>query len=250
MSKLANKVAIVTGAGSGIGRATAILFAEQGAKIVVADWTTETGQETARMIEEAGGDAIFIKTDVSKSADVEKMVKAGVDEFGQIDILINNAGIDRYGNVEATDEETWDQTIAVNLKSVYLCSKSALPEMKKVGKGKIVNIASIAGLVGFNELAAYCASKGGVINLTRQMALDYAPQNININAIAPGVIETAMTKELLDDPAQAKPLKDSTPYPRFGIPNDIAQSILYLASDDSDFVNGETITVDGGWCAK
>lgn len=250
MLKLADKVAIITGGGSGIGRETAMLFAKEGAKVLVADWSAETGQETARMIEENGGDARFIKTDVSQKSDVDNMVQATLEEFGKIDILINNAGIAKYGKVDATDEETWDQVLAVNLKSVYLCSSSVIPEMRKIGKGKIVNIASIAGLTGFSQLAAYCASKGGVINLTRQMSLDYAPEKINVNAIAPGVIETAMTKDMLADPEESRRMNNDTPYTRLGLPNDIAQAALYLSSDDSDFVNGEILTVDGGWCAK
>jgi NAD(P)-dependent dehydrogenase (short-subunit alcohol dehydrogenase family) len=250
MFDLKGKVAIITGAGSGIGKVTALLFAKEGAKVVVADWSEDGGKETVKKIESQGGKAIFIKTDVSKVEDVEKMKNTTLEKFGRIDILINNAGIYREYNLHDMSEEDWDKIISVNLKSVFLCSKAVIPEMLKQGKGKIVSTASIAGLVGFAQSGAYCASKGGIIALTREMALEYAPKKINVNCVAPGVIKTAMTKDMLADPATKQFLESSTPYPRLGEPEDIANAFLYLASDKSDFVNGQVLVVDGGWVAK
>lgn len=247
---LKEKVAIITGAGSGIGRATALLFAKEGAKVVVADWIEEGGKETVEQIKEQKGEAIFVKTDVSKAEDIDKMVKTCLDNFGRIDILVNNAGIYRAYNLHEMSEQDWDKIIDVNLKSVFLGSKRVIPEMLKQGRGKIISTASIAGLVGFAQSGAYCASKGGIINLTREMALEYAPKGINVNCVAPGLIKTAMTKDMLDDPATKEFLESSTPYPRLGEPEDIANAFLYLASDKSDFVNGEVLVVDGGWVAK
>jgi len=248
--RLQNKIAIITGAGSGIGQSIALAFVKEGAKVVIADWSEEGGKETVDQIRKIKGEAIFAKTDVSKAKDVDEMAKICLDKFGRIDILVNNAGIYRAYNLHEMSEENWDEVINVNLKSVFLGSKRVIPEMLKQSKGKIVNVASIAGLVGFAQSGAYCASKGGMIALTREMVLEYAPQKININCIAPGVIKTAMTKDMLADPATKQFLESSTPYPRLGEPEDIAQAAVYLASDESDFVNGEVLVVDGGWVAK
>ncbi len=248
--RLKDKIAIITGAGSGIGRAAALAFACEGAKVVVADWGEETGQETVALIQKQGGEALFVKVDVGNSSDVENMVKQCLAAYGQVDILFNNAGIIKMGALHETAEADWDQVINVNLKGVFLCSKAVLPQMIKQGKGKIVNTASIAGLVGFDQLGPYCASKGGIIALTREMAIEYAPKKINVNCIAPGVIKTAMTKDMLNDPAAAQGLAANTPYPRLGEPEDIAMAAVYLASDESDFVTGEVLVVDGGWTAK
>lgn len=248
--RLQNKIAIITGAGSGIGRGIALAFIKEGAKITVADWSEEGGRETVEQIHKIGGKAIFIKTDVSKAADIDKMIKTCLDEYNRIDILVNNAGIVKFGTLHETPEEDWDAVLNVNLKSVFLGSKRVIPEMLKQGEGKIINIASIAGLVGFDKIGPYCASKGGIIALTREMAVEYAPQKINVNCIAPGVIKTAMTKDMLADPAQKQFLESSTPYPRLGEPEDIAMAAVYLASDESGFVNGEVLVVDGGWLAK
>jgi len=167
-----------------------------------------------------------------------------------VDILVNNAGIYRAYNLHEMSEENWDTVLNVNLKSVFLGSKRVIPEMLKQGKGKIISIASIAGLVGFAQSGAYCASKGGIIALTKEMVLEYAPKKINVNCIAPGVIKTVMTKDMITDPATKQFLESSTPYPRLGEPEDIAMAAVYLASDESDFVNGEVLVVDGGWVAK
>lgn len=248
--RLENKVAIITGAGSGIGKASAKLFAKEGAKVVVADLNEEGGQQTVSEIKDGGGEAIFVKTDVSKAEDIDAMVLKCVETYGELDILFNNAGVVSMGKIDATTEEDWQKVIDVDLKGVFLGCKRAIPEMEKVGKGKIISTASIAGLVGFDGVAAYCAAKGGVVNLTRELALECAPKKINVNAIAPGVIETAMTKDILADPTQKAGMQAGTPYPRLGEPEDIAYAALYLASDESDFVTGHTLVVDGGWTAK
>jgi len=248
--RLQNKIAIITGAGSGIGQGVALAFIKEGAKVVVADWSEEGGQETVEQINKINGEAVFIKTDVSKTTDIDKMVKTCLDKFGRVDILVNNAGIVKFGSLHETTEEDWDAVLNVNLKGVFLGSKRVLPEMLKQGRGKIINTASIAGLVGFENVGAYCASKGGIIALTREMALEYAKHKINVNCIAPGIIQTAMTKDMLADPAQKQFFASSTPYPRMGEPEDIAQAAVYLATGESDFVNGHVLVVDGGWVSK
>jgi len=248
--RLENKTAIITGAGSGIGRAMALTFSKEGATIVVADRSEQGGKETIEQIKKQGGKAVFVKTDVSKAEDIDEMAQKCLQYFGKIDILINNAGILKFSPIHEMKEEDWDAVLSVNLKGVFLGCKRVIPEMLKQGKGKIISTASIAGLVGFDKIGAYCASKGGIIALTREMALEYAPKKINVNCIAPGVIKTSMTKDMLQNPATKQFLRASSPYPRVGEPEDIAQAALYLASDESNFVNGEVLVVDGGWLAK
>ena len=252
MNRLENKVAIITGAGSGIGRGIALAFSKEGAKIIVADINEQGGKETIELIkqEKETNKAVFVKTDVSRPEDINNMAQVCLNSFGRIDVLVNNAGILMSGPLDKMDEQVWDKILSVNLKSVFLASKKVLPEMVKQGKGKIINTASVAGLVGFNELGAYCATKGGIIALSRSMALDYAPLGININCIAPGVIRTQMTRAMLEDPATKKSFAADTPYPRFGEPKDIAMAAVYLASDESDFVVGHVLIVDGGYTAK
>ncbi len=248
--RLQNKVAIITGAGSGIGEGIAKLFAKEGAKVVVANRRIEKGEKVVSEIKAAGGEAFFIQTDVSQWNQVENLVKKTIEIYNTVDIFINNAGIVKFNLLHKTSDSDWEEVININLKGTFYGMKAVIPEMLKKGKGKIVNIASIAGLVGFNQLSAYCASKGGIIALTRQAALDYAKNKININCIAPGVIVSEMTKDLLADEKTKMNFIANIPYPKIGQPEDIAYAALYLSSDESDYVTGEVLVVDGGWTVK
>ena len=250
--KLQGKAALITGAGSGIGRAIALLFGAEGASVLVAELNEEAGRTVAREIEDAGGRARFLPTDTSREADVESAIAATVDAWGRLDILVNNAGIGGAAY-------TWDQVIAVNLSGVYYGCLHGLETMREQG-GVIVNMASMAGLVGFTVAAlpevfgsapgnAYIAAKHGVIGLTRQFALGGAPE-VRVNCICPGWIETALTQPL----TQAQPLLDwalqGTPMGRLGQPEEIAKAALFLAGDDSSFMTGAPLIVDGGWTAR
>ena len=247
--KLKDKVAIVTGGGSGIGREIALLFAGEGARLSVADYVAETGEDTVRRIREGGGEAIFIKADVSQAIDAERIVRQTVEKYGKLDILCNNAGIlGRVASVGEAAEENWDRVIAVNLKSVFLCSKYAVGEMMKGGGGVIINSSSTMGLVGLPGNTAYSASKGGVIQFTKTMALEYASSNIRVNCVCAGWIDTPMN-EILDEKILRWTVRE-TPMGRLGKPEEVAQAALYLASDESSFVTGTALVVDGGWLAK
>lgn len=250
MDRLKNKVAVVTGSGSGIGRAIAEKFVQEGAKVVVADYQEKSGQETVDLINSAGGQAVFSLTDVSNAEQVQATIKLAIEKFGGLDIMVNNAGVALMADLTNTTDEIWQKTIDVDLKGVFLGVKYSVPEMEKRGKGKIINTASIAGLVGFQGITAYCAAKGGVVNMTKELALDLAVKKINVNAIAPGVIKTAMTTDILKDPKMAEGMLAQTPIGRLGEPEDIAWAAVYLASDESDFVTGHILVVDGGWIAK
>lgn len=248
--RLEGKVTIITGGGTGIGRGIAVIFAKEGAKVVVSGRRQDVLEETVNIIKQNGGEAIGVSADVSDYNQVLSLIEKTIQQFGRIDILVNNAGVYfPHDVVSATDEE-WNKTLSIDLKGVWLCSKVCLPKMLEQGGGKIINIASILGLVGSEQCAAYCAAKGGVINLTRQMALDYAPKHINVNAIAPGVIETDMTKPFLENEAMKKSFLEKTPVGRVGTPEDIAYAAVYLASSESDFVTGQTLIVDGGWTTQ
>jgi len=246
MNRLKGKVAIVTGSGRGIGQGIAFRFGQEGAKVVVVDIRERDGQETAKVIREKGGEAISLHADTSVAPDVDQVVTRTLEVFGRIDILVNNAGIGGSKTCLDTPELEWDQMIAVNLKSVYLFCKRVIPEMLKEGKGKIVNIGSAYGLFGSPHTAAYAASKAGVINFTRQLAVDYSPRNIYVNAISPGLIATEMTRQKIENRKTLKHLLQFIPIGRHGTPADIAGAALFLASEDSDFITGHNLVVDGG----
>lgn len=250
-AKLENKVAIVTGAASGIGRATALLFAGEGAKLVAADWDKEQGERVAEDILERGGDAIFVKTDVSSPEDVKHLVAKAVGVYGHLDVIFNNAGIEgEQAQTADCSLDNWDRVIGINLKGVFLGMKYAIPEMLKNGGGAIINNASVAGIVGFQGIPAYCASKGGVIQLTKTAALEYAKQGIRVNAICPGVILTPMVERFVGSNEQAqKAFESMEPVGRFGRPEEVAQLALFLASEDSSFCTGAPFVVDGGLVA-
>lgn len=246
MGKLDGKVAIVTGAASGIGAATARLFAEEGAKVVVADWHDD-GEKVAA---EIGDAAAFVKVDVSQQDQVEAMVKTAVDRFGRLDIIFNNAGVEGEQAFTADCSlENWDRVIGINLTGTFLGMKYAIPEMLKNGGGVIVNNASVAGLVGFPGIPAYAASKGGVVLMTKTVALEYAKQGIRANAICPGVISTPMVERFTASEEARKALEASEPMGRFGQPEEVARLALFLASDDSSFCTGAPFVVDGGMTA-
>ena len=252
MKRLQDKVAIITGSRRGIGRGIALAFAKEGCKVVVSDYVEDKdGKNTANEIKKLGSDAIFVKADVSKEKDVKNLVGKAVKKFGKLNIMVNNAGIVSFGKADTLTEKDWDKVINVNLKGVFFGTKYAAKQMLKQGKGgRIINISSIAGLVGFPGISAYCASKGGVTEFTREAALDYASKGITVNAVNPGVIETDMTKGMIEDKETSKNLLENTPVGRFGNPEDIGNAALFLALDESSFITGHNLVVDGGWTAR
>ena len=252
MPDLKGKVAIVTGAASGIGRESALAFARAGAKVVAADITVDGGEETIRMIKDLGGEAVFVQVDVTKADEVKGMVEMAVATYGRLDFAHNNAGIEGIaGPCVACTEENWDRTININLKGVFLCCKYEIPEMLKAGGGSIVNTSSVAGLVGFGGIPAYTASKHGVAGLTKTIALDYAKENIRCNAVCPGVIHTPMIDRFTGgDPAALEAMTATEPVGRLGKPEEIADAVVYLCSDEASFITGAAIPVDGGFVAQ
>ncbi|MFY9265899.1 MAG: SDR family oxidoreductase [Solirubrobacterales bacterium] len=250
-TNMTGRTAYITGASSGIGRATALLFARHGAKVAVADVIEEGGGETVEMIKAIGGEAIFIKTDVSRAADVERSIAETIAKFGGLDYAFNNAGIEgEMAPLAESTEENWDRVLAINLKGVWLGMKAQIPRMLENG-GSIVNCASVAGLVGFPGLPAYCASKGGVVQLTRAAALEYAKSNIRVNAVCPGVIATPMVDRLTHgDAAAVEQFTAGEPVGRIGRPEEVAEAVVWLCSGKSTFVTGHPLVVDGGWVAQ
>lgn len=253
--KLAGKVALITGAGMGIGRATAQLLAREGARVAVADYDADSGRETVTLIRHEDGEATFIEADISRPSQVRAMIKETVRTYGQIDILHNNAGIDlpQATHVVATRIDDWDRILAINLRGVFVCAKYAIPEMIKAGGGVIINTASIAGLVPMKQEAAYGASKAGLVLLTKQMARDYAQYGIRVNNICPGPMEKP-TRHRLDylqtDPAafaQRQSFSEQIPLGRMCKPEDIAQAVLFLASDEASMITGADLVIDGGF---
>lgn len=245
-----DKVALVTGGSSGIGKATALAFAKKGTKVVIADWIEN--EETMDLIENLGGEAIFVKCDVSKNADVKALIEKTVTTFGGLDFAFNNAGIEGImTTVQDCSEENWNKTIGINLKGIWLCMKYEIPEMLKKGKGVIVNCSSVAGLVGFQGLPAYVASKHGVIGLTKTAALECATLGIRVNAVCPGVIQTPMIDRITGKKKEAEEQFASLePIGRFGQPEEIANAVVWLCSDEASFVTGISMPVDGGFVAQ
>lgn len=252
--RLLGKVAILTGAATGIGKASALLFAQEGATLVLADIDEFNGQKVATEINTFGGRASFIRTDVSIKEDVQHLVEMAVDIGSRIDVLFNNAAINFFGKVTDTPEEVWDQVMAINVRGVYLGCKYTIPVMQKNGGGSIINTSSVAGIVGLKNLAAYTASKGAVLQLTKNLALDFAPYGIRVNALCPGVTATEMTLKVIadsPDPAATRRRYDTgRPMGRIGDPMEIARSALFLASDESSYMTGTYILADGGYCAE
>lgn len=253
VERLSGKRALITGGASGIGRATALLFAREGAAVCLVDLNEEGGEAVVRTIEEEGGRAVFVRADVTRASECREAVEQTVSSLGGLDILFNNAGIIRRATVVELTEEEWDQVMAVNLKSIFLLSKYAVPVMRDAGGGAIINTSSGWGLVGGPNAVAYCASKGAVVLLTKAMAIDHGPQNIRVNCICPGDVDTPMLRNearQLGQPAD-RFLEESADRPlrRIGTPEEIAEAVLYLASDASSYVTGTALVVDGGGLA-
>jgi NAD(P)-dependent dehydrogenase (short-subunit alcohol dehydrogenase family) len=249
---LQGKVILVTGGGSGIGRATALILARQGAKVMIADYVPEGAERTVKMIKEAGGTANCLAAEVSFPQQVEMMVNKTVEAYGRLDGAFNNAGIEsRIVNTAETTEETFDRVIGINLKGVWLCMKYEIPQMLKQGGGAIVNTASAAGLVGVEGLCAYNASKHGVVGLTKTTALEYAQKNIRVNCVCPGLINTPMVARMIDAGGMnEQDFIAAEPVARMGKPEEIGEGVAWLLSDAASFVTGHPLTIDGGWVAR
>jgi NAD(P)-dependent dehydrogenase (short-subunit alcohol dehydrogenase family) len=246
--RMKGKVVIVTGAASGIGRATAVRMAVEGARVVCGDAKIDGARDTVEQITGAGGQAVALLVDVTDEGSCARMVETALGRFGRITTLVNSAGVSAARRDATPAPDEWERVLGVNLSGTYLAARAALPQLAAGGGGSVTNIASIFGLVGGSLSPAYAASKGGVVNLTRTMALTWAPR-VRVNCVCPGVIETPMTAPLLDDPDWCEPLKQRHPLGRFGKPEDVAAAILYLASDEAEFVTGVALPVDGGYTA-
>lgn len=248
--RLADKVCVITGGGSGMGRVAASMFAAQGAKVVVAEFDANAGEETVRLVKDAGGQAISVKADVSKEADAQAMIMAALREYGRVDVLYNNAGIMPAADhsVIDTDVDTWDKVMAVNVRGVFLGCKYAIPQMVQQGSGSIINIASFVAILGCSvPQDAYTASKGALLALTRSLAVQFGPKGVRTNAICPGPVETPLLLDWLVKDEEAKRIRLArNPTGRFGKPEEIVNMAVYLASDESKWTNGASLVVDGG----
>ena len=247
------KVALVTGGNAGLGKASALAFARQGAKVVISARRAEEGEQTAAMIREVGGEATFVRADMSKRADIEALITRTVETYGRLDFAFNNAGVEGTPFIPTADysEETWDEVINVNLKGVWLCMKNDIPDMLKQKGGSIVNMSSVAGLVGGPVGIAYHASKHGVIGLTKTAAVEYANQGLRVNAVAPAVIRTEMTERAgFHSPELEPQLAAMHPMGRLGMPDEVAGAVVWLCSDAASFITGHTLAIDGGFLAR
>ncbi len=249
MGRLAGKVALITGAAMGQGEAEARLFANEGAKVVLTDVQEELVQKVADSIIDSGGQALALKHDVSSEQDWQHVIEKTIERFGTLNVLVNNAGIATTSMMENHSIEEWNKVMSINATGVFLGMKYAIPEMRKAGGGSIINISSIAGILGMGT-NAYSASKGAVRVLTKAAAMDYAKDNIRVNSVHPGIIVTPMTKDLLEHEETRKGFEAGTPLPRLGKPEDVAYGVLYLASDESSFVTGIELVIDGGYIAR
>ncbi|MCH8980514.1 glucose 1-dehydrogenase [candidate division KSB1 bacterium] len=247
--RLKDKVALITGSGSGIGRESALLFAREGAKVLVVDLKEELGKKTVEEIKKTNGEASFFRADVSNANEVQAMIQHAEDTLGELNVLFNNAGIfpDKDGSVLDTEENVWDLVMQVNLKGVFLGCKYGIPALQRAGGGSIINTASFVALMGAaTSQIAYTASKGGVLAMTREIAVEFARQNIRANALCPGPVETPLLQALLSDPEKRQRRLVHIPPGRFAQATDIAQAALFLASDESSYINGTAFSVDGG----
>ena len=247
--RVGDKVALISGGARGIGAATARLMAQEGGAVVIADVLEKEGRETEAEIAKAGGRIFFIRLDVTSEDDWQAAVRATMARYGKLDVLVNNAGISSRTGVEETESDSWDQMMAVNARGVFLGTKAAIPEMRKAGGGSIINISSIYGIVGSATSVAYHASKGAVRIFTKSAAIQYAGDGIRVNSVHPGFVDSPMTEQFHAVPQVREARLDRTPMGRLGVPEDIAAGILYLASDESSFVTGSELVIDGGMTA-
>ncbi len=247
--KLLNKVAIVTGGGKGIGEEICLGLAKEGAKIVVADLDKDNSINVVKKIIQNYSDAYYVETDVSSEESVKNLILETINRYNQIDILINNAGIRHVKKLEDHNLNDWNEMISVNLTGPFICCQAVIPQMKKIGKGKIINFGSIASFMGRPDRVGYVAAKSGILGLTRALAIDLKGTNINVNTICPGLISTPFNKKYAEDPTHGEQWGKETIVGRWGLPSDVVGAAVFLSSDESDFINGSEIKIDGGWLA-